>query len=70
MFSKNKHKMLLFSVLLIHFIAKDKEEIKMKDESLQIVQLMTKMSTYYPNHKNLVKLITKLMINMMFEDYW
>lgn len=62
--------MMLFSIILIYFIAKDKEEIKMKEESFQIVQLMTKMSTYYPNHKSLVKLITKLMINMMFECYW
>lgn len=42
--------MFFFSTIPRKFVAEGKEETKMKEESFKVVQLMTKMITYYTNH--------------------
>ena len=56
-FSNKKHQMMLSSTPK-SFVAEDKEETQMEDESFKVVQLMIKMSHSHTNNKNLVKLLT------------
>lgn len=41
---------LLFNTIPRKFVAEGKEETKLEEESFKVVQLMTKMITYYTNH--------------------
>lgn len=47
---------MLSSTILKNSVAKNKDKTQMEDKLFKVVQLMTKMTTYHTNNKNVTKL--------------